>query len=60
MKNTQIFSVVALLVALTVSLSSCQLVGDIFKAGVGVGVFMVIAVIGLLIFIVARLFGGGR
>lgn len=60
MKNTQIFSIVALLVALTVSLSSCQLVGDIFKAGVGVGVFMVIAVIGLLIFIVARLFGGGR
>jgi hypothetical protein len=45
---------------LTVTLSSCQLIGDIFKTGVGVGVFLVIAVIGIIIFVVAKLFGGGK
>ena len=58
MKKLQIFSVVALL--LTLSMSSCQIVGDIFKAGVGVGIFMVVAVIGLIIFLIAKIGGGGR
>jgi hypothetical protein len=35
-------------------LSSCELAGDIFKTGVGVGVFAVIAVIVLIIFLVSR------
>lgn len=45
--------------ALVLTLSSCQVIGDIFKAGVGVGVFMVVAVIGLIIFLIAKI-GGGR
>lgn len=44
---------------LVLTLSSCQVIGDIFKAGVGVGVFMVVAVIGLIIFLIAKI-GGGR
>lgn len=56
MKKLQLFSVLALLL----SLSSCQLVGDIFKAGVWAGVLMVVVVVGLVIFLVAKLFGGGK
>ena len=54
MKKLQLFSVLALLL----SLSSCQLVGDIFKAGVWVGVLIVVVVIGLVIWLLAKLFGG--
>jgi len=54
MKKIQLFSVLALLL----SLSSCQLVGDIFKAGVWAGVLLVVVVVGLVIFIIAKLFGG--
>ena len=39
--------------------SSCELIGDIFEAGVWAGVLMVVFVVGLIIFIVARLLGGG-
>ncbi len=56
MKRIQVYSVLALF--LTLMLNSCQLIGDIFKTGVGVGVFLVIAVIGLIIFVIAKLFGG--
>jgi hypothetical protein len=56
MKNLQILFVAALVM----TLSSCQIVGDIFKAGVGVGVFIVVAIIGLIIFVIAKIGGGGR
>jgi len=46
------------LLALILSLGSCQVVEGIFKAGVWVGVLMVVVVIGLIIFILAKLFGG--
>lgn len=58
MKKLQIFSVLMLM--LTLTLSSCQIIGDIFKAGVGVGVFMVVAVIGLIIFLIAKIGGGSK
>jgi uncharacterized membrane protein len=35
-------------------LSSCAVAGGIFKAGVWVGIFAVVAVIALLIFLVTR------
>ena len=56
MKNIGIFAV--LMTILT--LSSCQVIGDIFKAGVGVGVFMVVAVIALVVFVIAKVAGGGK
>ena len=55
MKNLQIF----LVTLLVLTLSSCQVIGDIFKTGVGVGVFLVVAVIGIVIFAVAKI-GGGK
>jgi len=53
MKKLSIVSVIILLL----SLSSCQVIGGIFKAGVGVGVFIVIAIIAVIIFIIAKVAG---
>ncbi len=54
MKNLSFFFAGILLL----TLSSCELVGDIFKAGMGFGIFIVIAVVGLIVFLISRL--GGR
>ncbi|WP_220494920.1 phosphatidate cytidylyltransferase [Lacibacter sediminis] len=40
-------------------LSSCQLVEGIFKAGMGFGIFIVVAIIALIIFIIMRI-GRGK
>jgi Ni,Fe-hydrogenase III small subunit len=48
------------LLAILISLSSCEIVGGIFKAGIWAGVIMVVLVVGVIIFILAKLFGGGR
>jgi hypothetical protein len=54
MKKINIVPVLLLLL----SLSSCQVIGGIFKAGVWAGVLMVVVVVGLIIFILGKLFGG--
>jgi len=59
MKKYSILSLSALLLLIT-TMSSCQLIGDIFKAGVWAGVLMVVVVVGLVIFLLAKLFGGGK
>jgi hypothetical protein len=46
------------LLALLMSLSSCEVIGGIFKAGMWTGFILVALVIGLVIFIVSKLFGG--
>jgi Ni,Fe-hydrogenase III small subunit len=48
------------LLALLMSLSSCEIIGGIFKAGVWSGVILVVVVVGLIIFILARVLGGGK
>ncbi|MFT3979080.1 MAG: phosphatidate cytidylyltransferase [Ferruginibacter sp.] len=47
-------SIVATLLLLTVSFSSCELVGDIFKAGFSLGIFVVVVIILLILFFVFR------
>ena len=44
----------ALLVISTTMLAGCELVGDIFEAGVWVGVILVILVIGLVVWLFSR------
>ena len=39
----------------TLSLTACEAIGDIFQAGMAVGVIMVVAVIGLIGFVVAKM-----
>lgn len=48
------FLLPTLLCFLALSLNSCELIGDIFKAGFSVGVFVVIAVIALIVFFVMK------
>lgn len=45
---------IALSMALLTTMSSCSVIGGIFKAGMGVGIFVVVAVIALIIFLVIR------
>ncbi|MCP2029119.1 putative membrane protein YdbT with pleckstrin-like domain [Flavobacterium sp. HSC-32F16] len=39
------------------SFTSCELVGDIFKAGMGFGIFIVIFIVAIIIWIFAKIFG---
>ncbi|GAB2542253.1 hypothetical protein [Spirosoma aerophilum] len=46
-------------VVLTLFMTSCAAIGDIFKAGAYTGIIGVIVVLGVVIWIVSKLFGGG-
>lgn len=54
MKKVTIFG----LLAIMISMSSCKLIGDIFEAGVWVGVIAVVGVIALVFFLISKVFGG--
>jgi cytosine/uracil/thiamine/allantoin permease len=49
-----------LIAFLCTTLSSCELVEGIFKAGVWSGIIIVVVVLALLIWILAKIFGGGK
>ena len=57
MKNKWINMLMLVLVSLTVT--SCDVIEGIFKAGMGVGIFIVIAVIAVIVFIISKL-GGNK
>jgi hypothetical protein len=44
---------------LSLSLTSCEAIGDIFKTGVWTGVILVFVGIGVVIWLISKLFGGG-
>lgn len=44
---------------MTLFLTSCEAIGDIFKAGAYTGIIGVIVVIALIIWLVSKFFGGG-
>jgi hypothetical protein len=50
MKYINQFSILMLLMIL----SSCQIVGGIFKAGMGFGIFLVIAVLVFIVWLITR------
>jgi hypothetical protein len=49
-----------LLPLLSLLFTSCELAGDIFQAGMGFGIFIVVAVVILVIYLVMKLGRGGR
>ena len=51
---------ILLLISMSFGLSSCEVIGGIFKAGMGVGAFAIIAVLVLIIFLVTRVMGRGK
>ena len=48
----------ALIALLATTLTSCELIGGIFKAGVWSGVIIVVIVLALIIWLLAKVFGG--
>ena len=52
MKSNKLFMVVLLLISAL--LSSCEAIADIFKAGVWVGVLIVVLVVGLIFWLISR------
>jgi len=44
----------SMLILLIVLLNSCQAIGAIFKAGVWVGALIVLAIVGLILYLVMR------
>ena len=59
MKNSNIIKAFFFLLISTM-LSSCEAIASIFKAGMGFGIFLVIAVIGLIIFIIMKAMGKNK
>jgi hypothetical protein len=51
MKHSHLF---VLLLLSTVALTGCEMIGDIFQAGVWTGVILVILVIGLIVWLLSR------
>jgi hypothetical protein len=45
---------ISALILLAVSLSSCEAIGSIFKAGVWSGILLIVLAIGIIIFIATR------
>jgi uncharacterized membrane protein YkvI len=52
MKN--LLSLFAPLLFCAVTLAGCAIIGDIFKAGVWVGVILVLAIIGIVVWMVSK------
>ena len=52
MKSNRLF--IALLVFISALLSSCEAIADIFKAGVWVGVIIVVLVVGLIFWLINK------
>lgn len=56
MNNKQ---VLFLLLCISVAMSSCQAIGDIFKAGAWTAIIGVIIVVAIIFWIVSKVRGGG-
>lgn len=54
MKKFETLSLVSLLLAITLTLNSCQAIGDIFKTGVAVGVIIVVVVIIVIFWLIGK------
>lgn len=52
------YSALAIVALLVTTLSSCELVEGIFKAGVWTGVIIVVIVLVLIIWLISKIFGG--
>ncbi|WP_020600661.1 hypothetical protein [Spirosoma panaciterrae] len=55
----RIFPVALVALFLTFFMTSCEAIGGIFKAGAWTGAILVIAGIGVVIWLISKLFGGG-
>ena len=54
MKRFNFFQIAIMILAITISLSSCEVIGGIFKAGMWVGVLAVVGIIALVLYFVGK------
>ena len=54
MKKNSTLLLMSLLLFIITTTSSCQAIGDIFKAGIWVGVLVVVIVIGVIFWLVGK------
>ncbi|ALI98608.1 hypothetical protein [Rufibacter tibetensis] len=59
MKNLQAYFFAFMLV-LTMTVSSCDVIGDIFQAGMWTAVIVIVLVIVLVLWLLRKIRGGGR
>lgn len=57
MKKVRLFTAMTIFITL---LSSCEVIGGIFKAGVWSGIIMVAVVVVLIIWLITKFMGGSR
>jgi hypothetical protein len=57
MKN--LVSRMSILFLVAILFTSCEIIGDIFQAGMGVGIFLVIVVVALIFFVISKI-GGNK
>jgi hypothetical protein len=55
MKYSNIHRLLLVLILPAVTLSSCSFIEGVFKAGMGVGIFLVVLVIAVVIYIMSRM-----
>ena len=48
-------NIIAIFIFILTTFSSCTVIGDIFKAGMGVGIFAVVVVIGIILFVISQI-----
>lgn len=48
---------IVMLLIVLISFTSCAIVEGIFKAGVGVGIFIVIIILGVIAFVISKIVG---
>ena len=48
---------IVMLLIILISVTSCSIVEGIFKAGVGVGVFIVVIIAAIVIFVISKIVG---
>ncbi|RNI28792.1 hypothetical protein [Rufibacter latericius] len=59
MKNLQAYFF-SFMLLLTMTLSSCDVIGDIFQAGMWTAVIIIVIVIALIMWLLRKIRGGGR
>ena len=45
---------IAMLLVVLLSVTSCEVIGDIFQAGMSVGIFLVILIVAIVIWIISK------
>ena len=48
---------IIMLLVVSISITSCSVIEGIFKAGVGVGIFLVVIVLAVIAFIISKIVG---